>query len=244
LSAGVAKSVLLDLPKHLREMAAAGKDLAGNLAGVLEAFFKSAKGDSPFGFTPEEFVSHSRGYLKIQDGCDGSCAYCRVAQARGPSVSLPKETAMERLLAFEDKGCAELMITGVNISRYNDSGCGLAELLEFLLAGSKTIALRVSSLEPEGVDKKLASVLAHPRIRPHFHLSVQSGSNAVLKKMGRVYAAGDVEAAAALLRSVKDDPFLACDIIAGFPGETENDFIQTFSLCERTGFAWIHAFPF
>jgi threonylcarbamoyladenosine tRNA methylthiotransferase MtaB len=156
-------------------------------------------------------------------------------------VSLPKETALERLVAFENKGCAELMITGVNISRYNG---GLAELLEYLLAGSKTIALRVSSLEPEGIDKKLASVLAHPRIRPHFHLSVQSGSNAVLKRMGRVYAAETVEAGTALLRAVKDDPFLACDIIAGFPGETEDDFSQTFSLCERTGFAWIHAFPF
>jgi threonylcarbamoyladenosine tRNA methylthiotransferase MtaB len=254
LPSGVAKSVLLELPKYLRETVADGE----NLAEALEAFFKNARGDSPFAFTPEEFVSHSRGYLKIQDGCDGSCAYCRVASARGPSVSLPKEKALERLLAFENKGCAELMITGVNISRYNDTGCrgeprscrtsvrdcGLAELLEYLLAGSKTIALRVSSLEPEGIDKKLAGVLIRPRIRPHFHLSVQSGSNAVLKKMGRVYAAEDVEAGAALLRSVKDDPFLACDIIAGFPGETENDFIQTFSLCERIGFAWIHAFPF
>jgi threonylcarbamoyladenosine tRNA methylthiotransferase MtaB len=164
--------------------------------------------------------------------------------ARGPNVSLPKETALERLLFFENKGCAELMITGVNITRYSDSGCGLAGLLEYLLAGSKSIALRLSSLEPDGVGEKLASVLAHPRIRPHFHLSVQSGSNAVLKKMGRVYSAEEAETGAALLRSVKGDPFLACDIIAGFPGETEDQFEQTFSFCKKNAFAWIHAFPY
>ena len=238
--AGAVKSILLELPKYLRENDAAKKDLPG----ILELFFKNAKGDSPFGFNPGEFISHSRGYLKIQDGCDGGCAYCRVPQARGSCLSLPKETALERLLFFENKGCVEIMITGVNITRYDASGCGLADIIEYLLEGSRVIALRISSLEPEGIDKRLASVLAHPRVRPHFHLSVQSGSNAVLKKMGRKYSAEDAETGAALLRSVKDDPFLACDIIAGFPGETEDDFLQTLSFCEKNRFAWIHAFPF
>ena len=237
---GAVKSILLELPKYLLENNAEKK----KLPLLLESFFKNAKVNSPFDFNPGEFISHSRGYLKIQDGCDGNCAYCRVPQARGSCLSLPKETALERILFFENKGCAEIMITGVNITQYNASGCGLAEILEYLLEGSRNIALRISSLEPEGINKKLASVLAHPRIRPHFHLSVQSGSNAVLKKMGRKYSAEDVETGAALLRSAKDDPFLACDIIAGFPGETEDDFLQTFSLCEKTHFAWIHAFPF
>jgi threonylcarbamoyladenosine tRNA methylthiotransferase MtaB len=90
----------------------------------------------------------------------------------------------------------------------------------------------------------LAGVLAHPRIRPHFHLSIQSGSDRILEKMRRSYNARRVEEAAALLRSVKGDPFLGCDIITGFPGETSGEFEKTRELCRRIGFSWIHAFPY
>jgi threonylcarbamoyladenosine tRNA methylthiotransferase MtaB len=237
--AGAAKSVLLDLPVYLR-------DKIDNfpLPQLLEHWFSREREGRPFDFKPENFAFHSRGYLKIQDGCGNGCTYCRTSLARGPSCSLPKEDALERLLAFEGGGCAELMITGVNVSRYNHSGADLAGLLEYLLAGSKTIALRLSSLEPECIGEKLASVIAHPRIRPHFHLSVQSGSEAVLKRMGRSYGPAKIGEGAALLRSAKDNPFLACDIIAGFPGETEDDFLQTLALCEKINCAWIHAFPY
>jgi threonylcarbamoyladenosine tRNA methylthiotransferase MtaB len=136
------------------------------------------------------------------------------------------------------------MITGVNISQYRHSGGGLAGLVEYLLQGSTTIALRLSSLEPEAVDERLVSVLAHPRVRPHFHLCVQSGSAGVLERMGRAYDPGRAQEAITLLRSAKDNPFMACDIIAGFPGETEADFAQTHAFCEKNRFAWIHAFPF
>ena len=239
---GLVKSSLLSLPTYLQKAASCEK----KLSQILETFFKNAIGDSPFAFRPEEFSSHSRGYLKIQDGCDSRCAYCRVPLARGAAISLPAKDALDRLLFFEEKGCAEIMITGVNVTQYNDPGLrkGLADLLKYLLDGSRKIALRVASLEPDGIDKTLASVLAHERIRPHFHLSIQSGSDSVLKRMGRLYDSRQAAAAAALLRSVKDDPFLACDIIAGFPGETAEEFEQTFSFCEKNRFAWIHAFPF
>jgi threonylcarbamoyladenosine tRNA methylthiotransferase MtaB len=220
-------------------------ELSGDLlAETLAAWIERAQGLGPFSFKPEEFSFHSRGYLKIQDGCNNGCTYCRVCLARGPSVSLPPDAALAELQSFEARGCPELMITGVNITQYNHSGIDLAGLLKYLLEGSAAIALRLSSLEPEGINEGLASVLAHPRIRPHFHLSVQSGSNTVLQRMGRAYNAQTVEQAAALLRSVKDNPFLACDIIAGFPGETEAEFAQTLALCEKIDFAWIHAFPY
>ncbi|MCL2763129.1 MAG: tRNA (N(6)-L-threonylcarbamoyladenosine(37)-C(2))-methylthiotransferase MtaB [Treponema sp.] len=239
-SSAAAKSALLDLPGYILD----AMHMHGSLPHIVESWMACAKGDSPFGFKPETLTFHSRGYLKIQDGCDNSCAYCRVRLARGQSISLPKESALAQLRAFAERGCAELMITGVNITQYRDSGFGLAELLDYLLEQSTGIALRLASLEPEGIDDKLASVLANPRIRPHFHLSVQSGSDTVLRAMGRVYTAQTVEQGAALLRSVKDNPFLACDIIAGFPGETDADFARTAALCEQTGFAWIHAFPY
>jgi threonylcarbamoyladenosine tRNA methylthiotransferase MtaB len=149
-------------------------------------------------------------------------------------------------LALEEKGYAEAVLTGVNITQYRDSAScrDLAGLLEYLLVGSRTIALRLSSFEPEGINDKLAAILAHPRIRPHFHLSVQSGSQQILGKMGRPYSPETVAQGAALLRSVKDNPFLACDIITGFPGETEAEFEKTLVLCRNIGFAWIHAFPY
>ena len=243
--AGSSKSALLRLPVYVREAMASGGVLNGDaLPLILQTWFCHESGDSPFSFKPDKFTFHSRGYLKIQDGCNSACTYCRVRLARGPSRSLPRETALRELLSFEESGCAELMITGVNISQYKNADCDLAGLLEYLLEGSNTIALRLSSLEPEGIDERLAASLAHPRIRPHFHISVQSLSAAVLKKMGRVYSPEKVEEGAALLRSVKDDPFLACDIIAGFPGESEAEFARTLELCKKIRFAWIHAFPF
>jgi threonylcarbamoyladenosine tRNA methylthiotransferase MtaB len=240
---GTSKSALLELPEYVRKALEHSPDTP--LPEIVETWIAAARAaHGAFDFKPEEFAFHSRGYLKIQDGCDHSCSYCRVRLARGPSVSLPKESALERLRSFEARGCAELMITGVNITQYRHSDTGLAGLLQYLLEGSTTIALRLSSLEPEAIDERLAAVLAHPRIRPHFHLSVQSGSDTVLRAMGRAYTSRTVENAAALLRGVKDNPFLACDIIAGFPGETAADFDQTLALCAHIGFAWIHAFPY
>ena len=244
--AGAAKSPLLRLPQYLLE--AMGKpeyELIG-IQGILESWLsrQTVPCSLSFDFKPQEFSFHSRGYLKIQDGCNSHCTYCRVRLARGSGISIPWQTALEEILLIESRGCAELMITGVNITQYDHAGMGLADLLERLLEGSTNIALRLASLEPEGIDEKLAGVLAHPRIRPHFHLCVQSGSNAILEKMGRAYDRQTVEKCITLLRRVKDNPFLACDIIAGFPGETEADFTQTLSLCEKTGFAWIHAFPY
>ena len=246
-NAGSTKSALLELPDYLlKAMAGApeSEPVGSLLPQILETWIEQAKGGGPFSFKPEEFSFHSRGYLKIQDGCNNGCSYCRVCLARGPSVSLPPETALAELRSFEARNCPELIITGVNITQYNHSGTDLAGLLERLVEGSAAIALRLSSLEPEGINDRLASVLAHPRIRPHFHLSVQSGSDTVLRRMGRVYQTQTVEQGAALLRSVKDNPFLACDIIAGFPGETSAEFDQTLALCAEIGFAWIHAFPY
>jgi threonylcarbamoyladenosine tRNA methylthiotransferase MtaB len=237
--AGAAKSSLLDLPEYI--LASPIKD---SLPKVLKTWTENVSGEKPFGFRPENFAFHSRGYLKIQDGCNKSCTYCRARLARGQSISISAEEALAQLCLLEARGEPELMITGVNITQYHDSGLDLAGLLEYLLEGSSTIALRLSSLEPEAITEKLASVIGHPRIRPHFHLSVQSGSDAVLQKMGRVYLSQTVEKAAALLRAAKDNPFLACDIIAAFPGETEADFAQTIALCEKIRFAWIHAFPY
>jgi threonylcarbamoyladenosine tRNA methylthiotransferase MtaB len=121
---------------------------------------------------------------------------------------------------------------------------GLGGLIAYLLAGTTTIRLRLSSLEPDDIDGALLASLRNPRLRPHFHLSLQSGSAKILERMGRPYDPEKAVWAASRLREIKDDPFLACDMITGFPGETQEDFEQTLELCGRIDFAWIHAFPY
>jgi threonylcarbamoyladenosine tRNA methylthiotransferase MtaB len=257
---GGLKSALLDLPRRLEASSAAEEARAGDPetertarleAGLEKWPGETAEGD-PFAFNAGDFSFHSRSFLKIQDGCDYACSYCRVTLARGKSVSLDAESALARLRELEGRGYAEAVITGVNINQYRDpgeEGAGgkprdLGRLLDFLLRGTSRIALRLSSLEPDGINPELLAVLGNPRVRPHFHLSIQSGSGEILKRMRRRYTPEEAAAAVQGLRSCREDPFIACDIIAGFPGETGAEFRRTRDFCRRLDFAWIHAFPY
>jgi threonylcarbamoyladenosine tRNA methylthiotransferase MtaB len=198
-------------------------------------------------YTPV-FEKHSRASLKIQDGCNNSCSFCRVHLARGKSVSLDAKKILERVTELEKIGVNEVVLTGVNLSQYdcrvNGKNFSFAELLEFLLHETQKIKFRISSFYPQHVTEKLCAVLRNERIQPFFHLSIQSGSEKILSLMNRPYKISQVENAVELLRGCKKNPFISCDIIAGFPGETEADFCRTKNLCEKNSFAWIHAFPF
>lgn len=204
--------------------------------------------EGSFKLSTSSFVAHSRASLKIQDGCNNNCSYCAIHFARGHSVSIPVETALERVKELEEKGNDEVVITTVNIGQYRSEYDGqtynFTRLLDFLLKNTKTIAFRISSLYPEVVDDDFCAVIKNPRVRPHFHISVQSGSDSVLERMNRAYRRDAVINACKKLRQAKDNPFLACDIITGFPGETEDDFAETLDLCNKCSFAWIHAFPY
>ncbi|HNY16339.1 MAG TPA: tRNA (N(6)-L-threonylcarbamoyladenosine(37)-C(2))-methylthiotransferase MtaB [Treponemataceae bacterium] len=197
-----------------------------------------------FKLSTDDFLFHSRASIKIQDGCDNRCAYCRIRLARGKAVSLDRDEVIARVKKIEEAGWGEVVLSGVNLSQYRSSGGDFADLLERLIAATERIAIRIGSLYPERVDEAILPALASARILPHFHLSVQSGSDRILKAMRRPYAADAVYRAAERLRSIKENPFLACDIITGFPGETDEDFAQTLKLCSEVGFAAIHAFPF
>lgn len=204
--------------------------------------------EKSFTLSTSSFVAHSRASLKIQDGCNNSCSYCAIHIARGKSVSIPVETALERVLELEEKGNDEVVITSVNIGHYRAEYKGqvfnFTKLLAFLLENTKKIAFRISSLYPEVVTDEFCQVIKNPRVRPHFHLSVQSGSDSVLERMNRAYKSDAVIKACEKLRQAKENPFIACDIITGFPGESEDDFLQTLDLCNKCAFTWIHAFPF
>lgn len=197
-----------------------------------------------FSYHPKTFAFHSRPSLKIQDGCNNRCAYCRVCLARGPSVSLGHEELLSRVRDLENSGKAEVVLTGINLSQYRDGDMGFPDLLEYLVGHTESILFRLSSYEPERIDDAFLRAFAHPRVQPHVHLALQSGSSSVLRRMARPYDAERVREAIASLRAVKDDPFLAVDMIAGFPGETDEEFEDTYALCSDLDFAWIHAFPF
>jgi threonylcarbamoyladenosine tRNA methylthiotransferase MtaB len=137
-----------------------------------------------------------------------------------------------------------IVLTGVNSSSGRASGTDLSGLLRELLRSIVRARIRLTSIEPESITKELAEVLEEPRICPHFHIPVQSGSDSVLLRMGRRYLAERVIDGVRRLREARDDPFIAADLIVGFPGETEEDFQQTRELVRRLEFAALHVFPF
>jgi threonylcarbamoyladenosine tRNA methylthiotransferase MtaB len=234
----IKKDLIIDLPQYFT----GSKEIGGvleNLKGSVETK------NNVFQFNPKRFSFHTRSFLKIQDGCNNNCTYCAVRLARGSSISLNADEVLSRLRILE-KNHGEAVLTGVNISQYFDkeADINLAGLLEYLIKGTEKIALRLSSLAPDSIGEEFAKILSSKRIRPHFHLSIQSCSKKILEKMGRTYDSKTIENAVSLLRRAKDDPFLACDIITGFPGETEIEFKETFELCKKLDFAWIHVFPY
>ena len=248
---GKKKDRIMDLPRFLAE-ADEPEQLPHLIASWVSSDLRSTDcksedckhGDGSFRFKPEKFSSHSRGFLKIQDGCDRRCTFCRVSLARGQSRSLGAAEVLNELNALEERGFMEAVLTGVNIAQYRDSEMDLAGLLDFLLKGTEKIRLRLSSIEPDELNDEFIQVLVSSRIQPHFHLSLQSGSAEILEKMGRPGNPEKIEKTLKQLRSVRHDPFLACDIIAGFPGESDEEFEKTYKFCQKNAFAWIHAFPF
>ncbi len=240
---GKAKSALSRVPDLLPQ------DFdAADLRNILQDQKAGDLARDPFVLLPKTFFAHSRSSIKIQDGCDNCCSFCAIHIARGKSVSIPASLALERVVALEDAGQSEVVLTGVNIGQYRSdwqgSAIGIAELLQLLLERTKKIAIRFSSIYPETVTLRFAEVIKSPRVRPHFHISVQSGSDAILKRMNRRYTRETVIQACGRLKGAKQNPFLACDIITGFPGETDGDFAQTLSLLKEAGFVNAHAFPY
>ena len=233
------KSRLLELPRSLAASLDAGSETDARSLAALPA-----ASTDPFALTATDYSFHTRAFLKIQDGCDCHCAYCRVPLARGRSVSLPLEEAVKRAAALESQGRREIVLTGVNISAWRASGTALPGLIREILRATTRARIRLSSLEPESLSPDLVDALSAERVCPHFHIPVQSGSDNVLALMRRRYRAASVIDGIARLRAARDEPFIAADILVGFPGETEDDFQQTRAAVEKLQFAALHVFPF
>lgn len=201
---------------------------------------------SPVAPPPPLPLRTARAYLKVQDGCSGRCAFCIVPSFRGQPRSVPFDQVLARARAFLAASYRELVVTGCNLALYRDSGHGLPDLLAALARAGSGHRVRLSSLEP-GVcdDGVLAAFAAHPNICRFIHLSVQSGSDAVLARMHRPYSIETVDKfCAAAVRTLGERLALGADVITGFPGETESDFIATRDFLVRHPFANLHVFPY
>jgi len=163
----------------------------------------------------------TRAMIKIQDGCDNFCAYCIVPLVRGREKSLP---------AGEVQGYREVVLTGVEIGSYSCDGVDLRGLLERILNETGVERLRLSSLQPPEISPQLIGLWRNSRLCPHFHLSLQSGSDGVLRRMNRRYSAADYEQAVSVIRGVVPDAAITTDVMVGFPWESEAEFEQSYDL--------------
>jgi threonylcarbamoyladenosine tRNA methylthiotransferase MtaB len=186
-------------------------------------------------------VRRSRYVLKVQDGCDNRCTFCIVWQTRGRSLSRVLPYLETRARAAADAGYREIVLTGIDLGSYRG---GLAELVRRLLAAAAPARVRLSSIDPSHVGPDVARLLEHPRLCPHLHLPLQSGSDRVLARMRRRYDLAQFERAVALAREVRPDFALTGDVMVGFPGETREDFERTLAVIGRARFMDLHVFRF
>ncbi|MDH4238120.1 MAG: tRNA (N(6)-L-threonylcarbamoyladenosine(37)-C(2))-methylthiotransferase MtaB [Phycisphaerae bacterium] len=202
------------------------------------------------------FKGHTRAFLKIQDGCDGFCSYCIVPKTRPFVHSKPPEIVLKEAQALVKAGHKEIVVTGIFLGAYGQKSVRrktwpsqlndkLPEILDKMAKIPNLARIRLSSLEPTDVTSRLLDILSKNRnIMPHLHLSLQSGSNAILKRMGRQYGTDEFRDKVRSIKSRLDRPAITTDIIVGFPGETDEDFEQTVNLVKDVGFAKMHIFSF
>ena len=205
----------------------------------------------------EHQTGRQRAFLKVQDGCDAHCTYCIIPRLRPALLSKPIQHAVEEATRLVASGHVEIVLTGIFLGAYGQetalrrrqsgaAGAPLARLVEALCTRVKGLGrLRLSSLEPGDLSDELLRVLrSHEQVMPHLHLPLQSGSDAILRRMNRQYRRDDFLRMLDRVNAAIDRPALTTDIIAGFPGETDEDFESTREVVDSARFIHIHAFPF
>ncbi len=186
----------------------------------------------------------SRGFIKIQEGCDRRCTYCTIWMSRGPLRSRNPRFIIDEINRLHQNGYLEIVLTGVHIGKYKYGDVGFPGLLEKIITDTDIPRVRLSSMYPTEVDDRLIRILSEKRICPHVHLSIQSGDNDILRKMGREYTGEDLRGIIQSLNISIPAITVGGDIIAGFPGETDRQFENSVDLVEQTGIHHLHVFSF
>ena len=191
---------------------------------------------------------HTRAYIKVQDGCNQFCTYCIIPYTRGRVRSREVEDVIREVRALAENGYREVVLTGIHLSSYGIDFDGERHLLELIRAVHEVEGIRrirLGSLEPGIITEEFAEALAAlPKMCPHFHLSLQSGCDATLKRMNRRYTSGEYYEKCRILRKYFDRPALTTDVIVGFPGETEEEFRQSMEFVDKVDFYETHIFKY
>ena len=184
--------------------------------------------------------------LKVQDGCDHRCTYCIVWKARGRARSLDAADVVSQVRALVSEGAREVVLTGIDLGRYESQGLDLAGLLDRVLDETEVGRVRLSSVEPAGVTPRLLRVMAASggRVAEFLHVPLQAGCDGTLRRMGRPYTVAEYRAIVDRARVAVPHLALACDLIVGFPGETDEDFATSLETCREIGFAKMHVFRY
>jgi threonylcarbamoyladenosine tRNA methylthiotransferase MtaB len=216
-------------------------------AGAAVSDIMAARDDAPHLVTG--LAGRARAFVQVQQGCDHRCTFCIIPFGRGPNRSVPVGAVVQQVRALVDAGYREVVLTGVDIVSYGPDLPGapsLGQLVRRVLALVPDLPrLRLSSLDPNGIDAELWRLLAEaPRLMPHLHLSVQAGSDLILKRMKRRHSRADALSAIARARALRPGLAVGADVIAGFPTETEALFAETLAFVEEAAIPYLHVFPY
>ena len=196
----------------------------------------------------DRFADHTRAFVKIEDGCGRQCAYCVIPRARGPVRSRSEQSILEELRRLADAGYREVVLTAISLLSYGrDTGTCLADLVERAAGVEGIERIRLGSLDPDLLtDRDIARLAAVDKLCPQFHLSLQSGCSKTLRAMRRPYTAEQYAAVADKLRAAfgAGNVSLTTDVIVGFPGETDEDFVQSMAFVTEQKFLKVHVFPY
>ena len=192
------------------------------------------------------FEGRQRAFVQIQQGCNHRCTYCIIPYARGNNRSVPTENITQQIRLLLNNGYAEICLTGVDICSYQYQNINFSQLIEIIMEQIPELpALQFGSLDPAAIDEHFISLVAqYPNITPHFHLSVQSGDNMILKRMGRRHSRENVILLCQNIRKIRPEATFGADFICGFPTETDEQFNNTVKLAEEAGINKLHVFPY
>ncbi len=206
------------------------------------------KGDRLQPVAPPQFNRQTRGFLKIQDGCDTFCSFCIVPHVRGRSRSLPPRDVVDGARRLVEAGYRELVLTGVHIGDYGrdlTEEIDLARLLRLLAESTSLPRLRISSIEPWDISEALVRSMAElPFVMPHLHTAVQSGSDTVLHRMKRRTSAATMRETLTMVEELLPGTAIGTDLLTGFPGESAAEHTETRQFVQQQAFAYLHVFPF
>ncbi len=191
--------------------------------------------------------NRTRGFVKVQDGCNNACSFCLTTIARGPSESTAKENVLGRIHQLESLGMKEIILTGVQLGSWGKElqpKNTLADLIQAILENSVIPRIRLSSIEPWDIDQSLADLLNHPRIMPHLHIPLQSGSDEILRAMRRPVSRERFRNVIEMIRRTAGQTAITTDVISGFPGETDELFEESIQFIEECNFDGGHVFSF